>query len=180
MASRQAVIKAMARGYNVRTVDCQCPHHPTGASTVVPPQAGKTVMMTVTDYGYFCKECYHREFTQLAGSPQGGQNALTGASKSTVNTGRTAQFAFTTGRQDIAERAKASCYGIKAQGKGYRVTSPQMNNVNGIGRQWKSWGLPHNTTVQWTVKDRDGRTLAQGKGTPKQAIAQARLYRGTI
>lgn len=170
----------MERGHNVRTVDCQCPHHPTGASTIVPPQAGRTVMMTVTDYGYFCKECYDREFTHRAHSPQGGQNSLTGESKSTVNTGRTAQFTFTTGRQDIAERAKASGYGVQAQGKGYRVTSTDNNNVNGLAKQWKAWGLPHNVTVQWTVKDRDGRTVAQGKGTQKEALAQARLNRGTI
>ena len=180
MASKDAVRKAMNRGYNVRTVECQCPSHATGQTTVIPPQAGKTVMMNATDYGYFCKECYNRQFEARQQSFKAGQNAMTGQLKATVNSQTTVQFSFTTGRQDIMQVCKANGYGIKALKKGYRITSIDMTNINGIMKQWQAFKLPHNIKINWTIKDSNGNVIGKGIDNKAMAISNARMIKGTI
>ena len=180
MATKKQVQEALARGFNVRATTCKCPRHRAGATTFIGQEMGKIVPHTETNYRTVCMECFKQFYDGVQNSPQAGQNSFTGLEKVEVETGLKAQFTFYTSRADIMQSAKISWYGVQAQGRGYLLTSPIMNNLNGVSIQWKAWGVPHNTKVTWKVFNQAGQVIAQGTDTPKVAVKQARLNRGTI
>lgn len=150
MASKETVREAVERGYNVEVAGCNCPAHEAGTTTIIPPLAGVTYKATNTEYGVYCEACMSalaRGIEPSVGTPKGGQNALSGESKTEVAGGELVRFIFTTTKDSIAIVASASGYGVKKVGKTWTLTTPWEANLCGLTRQWRAWHIPHNSKV---------------------------------